>query len=104
VGSSWNESVIFTFNGTTQGSVPLAGVILDSAGSLYGTTSLGCVNGNGLVYKLSPSSGTWTQTAVHNFTSAPTDGQSPLAGLVFDAAGNRHGTTNLGGASKNANP
>ena len=101
VGSSWSESVIFTFNGTTQGSVPLAGVIFDSAGNLYGTASLGGANGNGLVYKLSPSSSTWTQTILHSFTGAPTDGQNPLSGLIFDAAGNLYGTTNRGGASNN---
>jgi hypothetical protein len=58
------------------------GVIFDSAGNLYGTTSEG-------VYELSPQAGLWKQTILYSFT---TD-EEPLCNLVFDSAGNLYGVT-----------
>ncbi len=93
-GGSWKESVIHTFNGP-NGANPLAGVISDRAGNLYGTTAAsggipGC--GCGLVFRLEEQSdGKWRETVVHSFTDGP--GAFPAAGVIFDAAGNIYGTT-----------
>ena len=47
----------------------------------------------GTVFELTPTKGGgWTETVLHSFDG--TDGVSPSAGLIFDAAGNLYGTTN----------
>jgi uncharacterized repeat protein (TIGR03803 family) len=98
---TWNESVLYNFCQLTNcadGEEPVAGLIFDAAGSLYGTTFLGGAFGAGTVFKLKPNSdGTWTESVLHSF-SGP-DGGDLNAGLVFDAAGNLYGTTTQGGAS-----
>ncbi|HWY23237.1 MAG TPA: choice-of-anchor tandem repeat GloVer-containing protein [Candidatus Acidoferrum sp.] len=93
----WTETLIFNFIGATGGENPLAGIILDSAGNLYGTTVTGGSHGGGVVYELSPTSGgTWIETVLYNFTNS-SDGGEPFAGLVFDSSGNLYGTTKEGG-------
>ncbi len=96
-GTGWNESVLFTFSTQNGGTTPEGGVVLDSEGNLYGTASRGGLYQGGLVYKLSPSSGVWTETIVHNFTGVDGDGALPQAGLTFDSVGNLFGTTLYGG-------
>jgi uncharacterized repeat protein (TIGR03803 family) len=92
----WDETVLYSFSGTTDGNLPQAKVTFDQAGDLYGTTYFGGVAGDGVVFKLTPSNGTWTQSVVHNFGSGATDGQNPSTGLTLDGAGNLYGTTNFG--------
>jgi uncharacterized repeat protein (TIGR03803 family) len=99
---SWTETVLHSFNGS-DGRVPLAGLIFDAAGNLYGTTSEGgnykaCPRiGCGLVFKLTPNThGSWTESVLHSFNGI--DGAIPVAGLIFDAAGNLYSTTSQGGA------
>jgi uncharacterized repeat protein (TIGR03803 family) len=89
------ETVLHTFTGRADGGGPMAGVIRDSAGNLYGTTSAGGISGYGVVFMLDK---TGTETALYSFTGG-TDGATPLAGLIRDSAGNLYGTTNVGGAS-----
>ncbi len=105
-GSSWKETILYSFQGGNDGELPEA-LIRDSAGNLYGATNVGggtsCYNGAGCgtVFKLSPNSnGTWTETVLYRFTGFPgTDGAYPYGQLVQDAAGNLYGTTDLGGGS-----
>ena len=47
-----NESIIHSFAGGAEGQQPLAGLVMDGAGNLYGTTS--GLTGNGTVFKISP--------------------------------------------------
>lgn len=98
-GGQWQYSILHNFTGGLAGSGPGAGVVLDKAGNLYGTTvydgsnSCGC----GVVYKLSPTaSGPWTYTVLHSFIGS--DGAQPDANLVIDSEGNLYGTTATGGA------
>jgi uncharacterized repeat protein (TIGR03803 family) len=92
---SWTASVLHRFTGT-DGLMPIAGVILDGAGNLYGTTAGGGANGDGVVYELVPNpDGSWSESVLHSFDGA--DGLYPYGGLVFDAAGNLYGTTGRGG-------
>jgi uncharacterized repeat protein (TIGR03803 family) len=99
---TWAENVLYSFS-VYDGSEPLGGVVRDVAGNLYGTTQEGGVNlcvgdaSCGVVFKLTPNrDGSWTETVLHSFASAP-DGGYPQAGLVFDKAGNLYGTTESGG-------
>jgi uncharacterized repeat protein (TIGR03803 family) len=100
----WQWTRLFEFDGAGEGATPYGGpLIFDNAGNLYGTTFGGgggnCSAGCGLVYKLSPSNGGWTQTVLYQFTGSNGDGSYPWAGVVFDAAGNLYGTTQYGGAN-----
>jgi uncharacterized repeat protein (TIGR03803 family) len=76
-------------------------LIFDSAGNLYGMTSVGGGHNGGTVFKLSPGSdGVWTETVLHRFNPLNhKDGGNPFpsAGLVFDSAGNLYGATTSGG-------
>lgn len=98
----WLETVLYRFTGGTDGVKPLSAVAFDQAGNLYGTTQFGGVGGCyagsscGLVYKLTPTNGGWTESVVYRFTGG-IDGAFPIAGLVFDQAGNLYGTASGGG-------
>jgi uncharacterized repeat protein (TIGR03803 family) len=94
----WNPTVIHTFSGgTTDGLVAEGTPVLDHAGNLYGTTLGGGSKNNGTVYKLSRGMNGWTEKILHSFEGGSNDGSDPLAGIVFDAAGNIYGTTEFGG-------
>jgi uncharacterized repeat protein (TIGR03803 family) len=96
-GGGWTEQVLHAFNGT-DGRNPIAGLIFDAAGNLYGTTNQGGTSNLGTVFELTPAAGrTWTEQVLHNFGGG-TDGAGPQAGLIFDAAGNLYGTTFSGGS------
>jgi uncharacterized repeat protein (TIGR03803 family) len=99
-----SEQVLYSFTLGSDGGEPYGNLVFDSAGNLYGTTSLGgnmkCDNGCGTVFELTPASGGgWTQTVIHTFEGG-NDGAEPVAGLAIDAAGNLYGTTAGGGNSK----
>jgi uncharacterized repeat protein (TIGR03803 family) len=106
---SWIKGVLHSFgNVAGDGSNPVGGLIMDSAGNLYGTTSIGgsattCGgNGCGTVFELSPKTGGgWAEKILHNFSANGIDGFYPNAGLVLDAAGHLYGTTQAGGNSTN---
>ena len=99
---SGTETVLYSFTGGSDGGNPTAGLIADSSGNLYGTTSAGASGsgcggkfdfGCGVVFKLSPNG---TYTVLHSFTGG-SDGGVPLAGLIADSSGNLYGTTEGGG-------
>jgi uncharacterized repeat protein (TIGR03803 family) len=95
--------VLYKFTGGNDGEFPPAGLILDQAGNLYGTTAWGggAGNGAGTVFKLIPNSdGSWTKSMLYKFCSLmPScgDGENPYATVTFDQAGNLYGTTESGG-------
>jgi uncharacterized repeat protein (TIGR03803 family) len=93
---SWKKSVIYAFKGS-DGSFPGAGLVFDSMGNLYGTTSAGGNGDRGTVFELMPANGGWTETVLHSFGSFNGDGLNPRATLIFDSAGNLYGTTTNGG-------
>jgi uncharacterized repeat protein (TIGR03803 family) len=87
-------TVLYSFSGP-DGAYPQAGLIRDSAGNLYGTTSQGGTSNAGAVFQLDP---TGTETVLYSFTGGA-DGGSPAAAVIRDVAGNLYGTTQIGGAS-----
>jgi uncharacterized repeat protein (TIGR03803 family) len=100
-GGSYNETVIYSFcsvNDCLDGAGPEAGLVLDAAGNLYGTTSYGGDVYGGVVFKLvSPGgSGSWKETVLYSLLGTYEGGS--YAGVTFDKAGNLYGTTN-GGSS-----
>ena len=88
-------TLLHSFHGES-GEYPLAGVIADSGGNVYGTTSEGGTHGLGTVFKVSASG---EESVIHSFKGGRSDGNFPIAGLVRDQAGNLYGTTTLGGAA-----
>ena len=62
------ENVLVNFDGA-NGSRPYGNLIMDGSGNLYGTTSDGGQNGGGVVYKLAPSDGGFTYSALYSFSS-----------------------------------
>ena len=92
----YTETVLHNFSGT-DGFRPVAGLIMDGSGNLYGTTTGGGSGNGGVVYELSPDgSGGYNETVLHNFSGA--DGDQPAAGLIMDGSGNLYGTTTGGGS------
>ena len=107
---AWAETVLYTFTGGSDGAGPLNGVVLDSAGNLYGTTLAGGDNsscgyfgvpGCGVIFKLTPTAhGPWQETVLHTFTGG-SDGEGPFAGVILDSRGNVYGSTYYGGDTSN---
>jgi uncharacterized repeat protein (TIGR03803 family) len=87
-----------TFNGTSNGMAPFAGVVMDTSGNLYGTTSgvdpftLMPING-GTIFEVPAGSGMATTLA--SFTGP--NGANSVASLLLDSSGNLYGTTAGGG-------
>lgn len=96
---TWTETVLFHFLGSTDVAQPGLGVVMDSAGNLYGAAGGGCIEEcNGTIFKLSPNSnGTWTESILYTFLGG-LDGGFPTA-IVLDGAGNIFGTTFSGGVA-----
>jgi hypothetical protein len=94
---AWKESVLYTFQGTSDGGFPYAGVIFDTAGNIYGTTNGEGAVGAGTVYELKKESKGWKEVTLYSFTGGP-DGGYPVAPLALDASGNLYGTAEGGGA------
>jgi uncharacterized repeat protein (TIGR03803 family) len=96
--STGHETILYDFasGANPDGTYPSGNLIMDSAGNLYGTTSLGGTSGHGAVFKLDPAG---HETLLYNFTGVNGDGANPYAGLIMDDAGNLYGTTLSGGAN-----
>lgn len=93
---SWTESVLYSFKGGSDGGNPYSGVILDQAGSFYGTTYLDGLSNFGTVFQLTCGAGRCTNTVLHSFTNGG-DGGSPIGGLISDQSGNLYGVGSDGG-------
>jgi uncharacterized repeat protein (TIGR03803 family) len=92
-GGGWTEKILHTFIGT-DGSAPIAGMVFDTAGNLYGTTTAGGAGSCGTVFELKPrAAGGWTEKVLLNFNLNGKAGNTPWSNLIFDAAGNLYGTT-----------
>jgi len=92
-GRGYMENVIHNFGSGTDGTYPYPGVVLDTAGNVYGTTVGGGSGGAGTVYQLVPSNGGWLENVLVNFDG--TDNY-PYGNLIIDDSGNLYGTTTSG--------
>lgn len=94
------ETILYSFQGNpiqaSDGAQPMAGLVMDAAGNLYGTTPFGGgPKGNGTVFKVDPADN-YTNLVVYNTFLGPSGGV-PEGGLLLDSAGNLYGTTYSGG-------
>ena len=94
---SYTEKVLYSFS--LEGGWPPGGLIIDTAGNLYGTTLIGGSGGAGTVFELVKSSGNYTEQELYSFTFLNGDGLGPNPGVVMDPAGDIYGTTAAGGNS-----
>jgi uncharacterized repeat protein (TIGR03803 family) len=96
-GGEWTETVLYHFQGGTDGAYPQGGLIADEQGNFYGATESS-------VFELSPpahAGGAWRFSLLHDFTGGTSDGWSPHDGLVRDGSGNLYGSTLWGGYEGN---
>jgi hypothetical protein len=108
--AGWTENTIYQFTDGEDGKFPIAGLIADQAGNLYGVSSTDGPNSGGTVFELSPSSGGWTYHAIYAlpdgypregncFIAVGTTGCSgPWGSLVMDSVGNLYGASYANGA------
>ena len=98
-GGSWTFSLLYSLVGAITNDYypgPLNALAMDATGNLYGSAFLDGAYGDGSIFKLTPSNGTWTYTSLHDFTNGD-DGANPAGGVTFDTNGNLYGTTTFGG-------
>jgi uncharacterized repeat protein (TIGR03803 family) len=96
-------SVLHNFTGGIDGSNPFAGLTLDAAGHLYGTTGAGgpgnCsydnLTGCGTAFRLNHVSGGWTFSPLYSFQGG-SDGDFSTRPMTIGPNGSLYGTT-LGG-------
>jgi uncharacterized repeat protein (TIGR03803 family) len=97
------EQVLYNFFNVGDSVNPVAGVISDASGNLYGTTFYSGAYGNGMVFELTATTGGWEEKVLHSFNPNGIDGFGVTGGLIFDAAGNIYGTTEFGGTGECTN-
>jgi uncharacterized repeat protein (TIGR03803 family) len=94
------ESVLYRFTGGRDGSAPLAGLLTDASGSLYGTTDGGAF-GPGTLFELNPPAKGqrhWTEIVLYHLRGpARGDAFDAQAGLATDPAGVLYGASARGG-------
>jgi uncharacterized repeat protein (TIGR03803 family) len=92
------ETVLYSFQGGSDGISPIGSLLIDNSGNLYGATQggagSGCAGyGCGTVFKLATDG---TETVLYAFQGG-SDGQLPAGGLIADTSGNLYGLTGQGG-------
>jgi uncharacterized repeat protein (TIGR03803 family) len=94
-GSTWTETILHSFQSTTDGSYPYAGLVADASGNLYGAATDGGANGGGTTFELTPSAGSWNFNVL---TSQPGWGISgTFRDVMVDGAGNVYAATHCDG-------
>ena len=93
-GNGWCETVLYAFGSQSgDGTNPVAGLVMDSKGNLYGTT-LYAQPGGGTVFEVTPSG---VETVLWTFGLIEYDGDNLFDGVMRDSKGNLYGTAYLGG-------
>ena len=87
------ESILYAFQGGTDGYEPYAGVVTDGAGNLYGTTLAGGAGCCGTVFEVPAGGG--SESVLYSFRGG-SDGALPI-GVVRDTKGDLYGSTETGG-------
>jgi uncharacterized repeat protein (TIGR03803 family) len=95
--SGWKENILHHFHGSDDGGVPYAGLIVDPSGNFYGGTTGGGTGAGGTIFRLTPSTGSWTFRVLYNIPGWTLSG--PFRNLMMDASGNLYGTTHCDGSN-----
>jgi uncharacterized repeat protein (TIGR03803 family) len=104
------KTILHTFTGSSasDGANPVANLIFDASGNLYGTTTIGGTGTNcgtpgcGTVFEISSGGAESVLYSFKNYTHVDMyDGATPEGGLLLDGNGNLFGTTAQGGNSSN---
>ena len=95
---TWKFTVLHAFTGGSDGGGASAGRMLRYKGSLYGVTTTGGANGQGVVFQLTRTAGIWQFKTLYAFQGQP-DAGFPYGGLAVDSNGNLYGTTYYDGAN-----
>ena len=77
------ERIVHSFSVSNDGIEPVASLVADASGNLYGTTNFGGSN-YGTVFELNPpatAGGEWTETVLYAFKGQPNDGGLPVGTL-----------------------
>jgi hypothetical protein len=86
--------------GKSDGGYPVANLILDVKGNLYGMTmnggDLSCSAGCSTIFKLTHTSRGWKESVLYAFANGP-HGTKPFGALVWDKVGNLYGPATTGG-------
>lgn len=94
----WTESVLYRFAGGSDGAYPIGQLLFDPSGDIYGTSAdylqLGSL---GTVFELTIFGDGWVKNDAVRFRGS--DGQYPVAGVIFGQDGDLYGTTYYGGAN-----
>jgi uncharacterized repeat protein (TIGR03803 family) len=93
-GSGWNENILYSYTGGSDGFNPWSTVLLDRAGNVYSTAYVGGAGGGGTVSELSPSGGSWIFTLLASLSGG---GGQRFGSLIMDRAGDLFGVTNSDG-------
>jgi uncharacterized repeat protein (TIGR03803 family) len=95
----WTEEILHSFMSGKDGANPFgAGVLLDAAENIFGTTSLGGSYNDGTVFELvAHGKRRYKEKVLWAFNG--TDGQNPYCIPVLDSAGNLYGTAASGGSN-----
>jgi hypothetical protein len=98
---AWSETILYNFQGGSDGELPAVALVNDSVGNLYGTTMLSSGSSPGIVFELSPpgaGGGEWTESVLFSgFGYELPDGL--YASLILDAKGNLYSTSVSGGSN-----
>ena len=98
---SYSQSVLYTFKGGSDGSIPQGPLLMDTRGNLYGATLFGggataCSNGCGTIYELTQSGSQYREKILYAFQGGP-GGFHPVPGLIAGPGGSLYGATSFGG-------
>jgi len=92
-----NYTNLYSFVGSpSDGVYPITALVQGLDGNFYGTTPVGGINNNGIVFRIGPSG---SETNLHSFDGVPDNGGDPICGLVLGSDGNFYGTAALGGTN-----
>lgn len=106
-GSNYSERILYAFQGGSDGATPIASVLVDGSGNIWGAshsggggpcTSTTNVTGCGTVFELTPNGSSYTERVVHAFQGG-SDGAYPADSLIMDGSGRLYGTTQFGGGT-----